>query len=154
MSQRASSYPLGNQPSPTDRPPPVKPRQARFNNPTDCRFNDTHPSALDTSHNYQDSTTMEGCIKSPCPSDKERQAWNRWTSLFDVAGLASPDYHGGQWGKQTLDIPFIHSCGYQTISPAAAKDVLLCYWDIQQVHKKVRQGWTNPRTQISGPSVE
>ncbi len=154
MSQRTSSYSSGNRPSPTDRPPPVEPRQARFNNPTDCQFDDTHPSALNTSSNYQDSTTMGGCIKSPRPSNKERQARNRRTSLFDVAGLASADYHGGQWGKQTLDIPFIHLCGYQKISPAAAEDVLLCYRDIQQVHKKVHQGWTNPRTQISGPSVE
>jgi hypothetical protein len=97
---------------------------------------------------------MGGCIKSPRPSNKERQARNRRTSLFDVAGLASSDYHGGQWGKQMLDIPFIHLCGYQTILPAAAEDILLCYRDIQPVHKKVRQGWTNPRTQISGPSVE
>jgi hypothetical protein len=97
---------------------------------------------------------MGGCIESPRPSNKERQARNRRTSLFDVAGLASSDYHGGQWGKQMLDIPFIHLCGYRMILPAAAEDILLCYRDIQQVHKKVCQGWTNPRMQISGPSVE
>ncbi len=53
-----------------------------------------------------------------------------------------------------LDIPFIHTYGYQTILPAAAEDVLLCYRDIQQVQRKVRQGWTNPCMHISGPSVK
>jgi hypothetical protein len=97
---------------------------------------------------------MGGRIASPRPCNKERQARHLCTSLFDVASLASLAYHGGQYGNQTLEIKFIHSCGYQTISPATAEDVLLCYRDIIQVHKKVRQGWTNPRTHVSGPSLE
>jgi hypothetical protein len=151
MSQRASSYPSGNR---SLHSPPVDPCHVQFENPANFCFNNPRPSALDTSNNTHDSANMEGHIESPRPSNKERQARNRQTSLFNVAGLASSDYHGGPWGNQTLEIPFIHSCGYQSISTAAAKDVLLCYQDIQLVHRKVRQGWTNPRTHVSGPSVE
>jgi hypothetical protein len=112
------------------------------------------PPAVDTSTDWPVPAYEGGHIQSPQPRDKERQAHNRRTSLFDVAGLATSEYHGGQYCKHTLEIPFIHSCGYQTISPVVAEDVLLCYRDIQQVHRKVRQGWNNPRTQISGPSVK
>jgi hypothetical protein len=99
-------------------------------------------------------TNLGRQVESPRPSDKERQARNRKTSIYNVAGLASLAYHGNHYGVETLDIPFIHMCGYQSISTALAEDVLLCYRNIQQVHRKVRQGWMNPRTHVSGPSVE
>jgi hypothetical protein len=112
MSQRASSYPLGNRSS---RSPPVDPRKVQFENPANYCFDNPCPSALDTSNNTHDSAIMGGHIESPRPSNKERQARNHRTSLFNVAGLASSNYHGGPWGNQTLEIPFIHSCGYQSI---------------------------------------
>jgi hypothetical protein len=37
---------------------------------------------------------------------------------------------------------------------SVANRFLLCYQDIQLVHCKVCQWWTNPRTHVSGPSVE
>jgi hypothetical protein len=154
VSQQASSYPTGNRLSSTDRPPPVCLRPVHFDNPTNYRFDDSRPPAVDTSNNHMDLANMGGHIESPRPSNKECQVRNRWTSLFNVAGLASFAYHGNQYGVQTLDIPFIHSCRYQAISPAAAEDVLLCYQDIKQVHRKVRQGWSNPCTHITGPSVK
>ena len=36
-----------------------------------------------------------GLVHSPRPSDKERLARSRKIGLFDIAGLASFDYHGG-----------------------------------------------------------
>jgi hypothetical protein len=153
-SQRALSYPSGNWSSSTDGIPPTGRPQVHFEQPTDYRFNDSCPPTVDTSVDKTKLANEGGHVVSPRPSDKERQARHRWTSLFDVAGLASLAYHGGRYSIHTLEIPFMHLCGYQTISPAAAEDVLLCYRNIQQVHKKVRQGWINPCTQISGPSVE
>jgi hypothetical protein len=75
-------------------------------------------------------------------------------SLFDIAGLTSPKYHGEMDGVFKLSILFIHACGYQPFSPETSNDILLCYRDIQQAHKKVLQGWFNPRTHLCGPSVE
>ncbi len=75
-------------------------------------------------------------------------------SLFDIAGLASQKYHGEMDGVSELFISFIHACGYQSFSIETPDDVLLCYRDIQQVHKKVRPGWFNPRSHSYGPSIE
>ncbi len=96
MSQRASSYPSGNWPL---RSPPVDPCQVQFENPANYCFDNPRPLALDTSNNTHDSANMGGHIESPRPSNKEGQARNHGTSLFDVAGLASSDYHGGPWGN-------------------------------------------------------
>jgi hypothetical protein len=155
IGQRVSSYPSGNRPpSFPERLPRASSRQAHFEHPTNYRFNDSRPTEVDTSQDPMAPTNMGGRVESPRPSDKERQARNRKTSIYDVAGLASTAYHGNHYGVEWLDIPFIHSCGYKTISPTAAEDVLLCYRDIQQCHRKVQQAWTNPRTHILGPSVE
>ncbi len=54
---------------------------------------------------------MGGHIESPCPSNKERLARARQTSLYNIAGLASDAYHGGPYGVQTLSERFIHNCG-------------------------------------------
>jgi hypothetical protein len=133
ISQQASSYPLGNCPSSTDGSP-VGPSQARLNNHTNYCFNDSRPTAVDTSHEPMAHMIMGGQVESPCPSDKERQVRNHKTSIYNIAGLALLAYHGNHYGVETLKIPFIHSCRYQSILPTAAEDVLLCYQDIQQVH--------------------
>ncbi len=155
ISQRASTYPPGNRP-PTSLNglPRANSRSAHFEHPPDPRFHDSRSLHVDTSPDPMDPPNPGGQIESPRPSDKERQARIHKTSIYDIAGLASPAYHGNQYGNATLEISFIHMCGYQSISTALAEDVLLCYRDIQQVHRKVRQGWTNPRTQFSGPLVE
>jgi hypothetical protein len=57
-------------------------------------------------------------------------------------------------GVSELSISFIHACGYQSFSIETPNNVLLCYRNIQQVHKKVRQGWFNPRSHSYGPSVK
>ena len=53
-----------------------------------------------------------------------------------------------------LTICFLHECGYNSFSPEAPEDVLLCYGDIQLVHRKVVAGWMNSRSGRSGPPVE
>jgi hypothetical protein len=95
-----------------------------------------------------------GRIASPRPSDKEQQARQMRMSIFDIAGLASQQYHGEMDGVPELSISFIHACGYESFSIETPDDVLLCYCNIQQVHKKVRQGWFNPCSHLYGPSVE
>jgi hypothetical protein len=53
-----------------------------------------------------------GPIKSPQPSNKERLAWACGIGLFDIASLATTEYHGGHHGVQELTVLFIHNCGY------------------------------------------
>ena len=76
-------------------------------------------------------------------------------SRHDVANLACPEYHGGPDGVLELTIQFIHACGYQSFAAMeCADDIIPCYGHIQLLHKKVRQAWFNPRTLMSGPSVD
>jgi hypothetical protein len=102
-----------------------------------------------------DVLIVRGPVTLPRPSDKERLARSRGVGLFNIAGLATEEYHGGTQGVQALTVTFIHNCGYQsfsnTISP---EDVLFCLSEIQQLHRKVLQSWYNIRTQLSGPSLE
>ena len=112
-----------------------------------------HP--IDTSPSDDDAGLLRGGpITSPRATDKERQARRLHISRHDIAGLASPAYHGGRTGVSDLSLGFIHACGYQTFSPEIDDDVLPCYGTIQLLHRKVTAAWTNPRTQQSGPSVE
>ena len=96
-----------------------------------------------------------GGVTSPRPSDKERLARSRGVSLFNIAGLATAEYHGGMQGVQTLTVQYIHNCGYQSFSNMTSpEDIFVCLGEIQQLHRKVLQSWFNPRTQMSGPSLE
>ena len=58
-------------------------------------------------------------------------------------------------GVLELTIAFIHNCGYQSFSNMVSpEDTLVCFGEIQQIHHKVLQSWYNPRTLVSGPSIE
>jgi hypothetical protein len=72
-------------------------------------------------------------------------------SRYDTAALADKDYHGGVRGFDPLTIRIIKNCGYTAIN---SDDIILCYRDIIHLHRKTLEGWTNVRTQHSGPSVE
>ncbi len=99
---------------------------------------------LDAS-NTTSSPCMGGHIESPCPSDKEHLARACQTSLYNIAGLALDAYHGGPYGVQTLLERFIHNCGYVSFSNTlTAEDVIVCYNEIHQIHRKVLQLWENP----------
>jgi hypothetical protein len=142
---RASSYPSGNRSGILDEPP------------TDSAYKSsasTHrPPPVDTL-DLADDPCQGGCIASPRPSNKERQARQMRMNLFDIAGLVSQQYHGEMDGVTKLSISFIHTCGYQLFLIETPDDVLLCYCDIQRVHKKVRQGWFNPCSHSYGPSAK
>ena len=102
-----------------------------------------------------DVPIVGGPVTSPRPSDKERLARSCGVGLFDIAGLATVGYHGGSQGIQELTLSFIHNGGYQAFSNTVSpEDILLCFSEIQQLHRKVLQSWFNPRTQVSGPSLE
>ena len=91
----------------------------------------------------------------PRPSNKERLACSCGVGLFDIAGLAATDYHRGMNGVLDLTVAFIHKCGYQSFSSTVSlEDTLVCFGEIQQIHRKVLQSWYNPRTLVSGPSIE
>jgi hypothetical protein len=68
-----------------------------------------------------------------------------------MAALADKDYHGGVPCFDPLTIKIIKNCGYTAIN---SDDIILCYRDIMLLHRKTLEGWTNIRTQQSGPSVE
>ncbi len=56
--------------------------------------------------------------------------------MFDIAGLATTEYHGGHHGVQELTVPFIHNCGYQSFSNTdSPEDILICFGTIQQIHQ-------------------
>ena len=73
-------------------------------------------------------------IISPRVGDREQYARDRQISRFDITGLATTAYHGGLDGVDDLTIPFLHECGYNSFTPEAPEDILLCYRDIQLVH--------------------
>ena len=152
-----------------DEVPPVNPRFPKVD-PTTFRATPTwyvpeaaapstapvlRPHSIDTTTSDDETALlMGGRITSPRATDKERQARRLHISRHDVAGLATPAYHGGRHGVQELTLSYIHACGYSSFSPEIEDDVLPCYGAIQLLHKKVRMAWTNPRTLQSGPSVE
>ncbi len=98
---------------------------------------------------------MGGPVKSPCPSNKEYLAQSCGVGLFDIANLATTEYYGGHHGVLDLTVTFIHNCGYQSFSNTVSpEDILICYGEIKQIHQKILQSWYNPRTLVSGPSIE
>ncbi len=126
-----------------EQPTPVTPQEGPT---TPAHCNNCDVDAKDT--------IVGGPIKSPRPSNKERLARARGVGLFDIAGLATTEYHGGQHGVPELTVLFIHNCGYQSFSNTVSpEDVLICFGEIEQIHRKVLQSWYNPRTFASGPSV-
>jgi hypothetical protein len=91
----------------------------------------------------------------PRPSNKERLACSCGVGLFDIAGLAATDYHHGMNGVLDLTVAFIHKCGYQSFSSTVSlEDTLVCFGEIQQIHRKVLQSWYESHTLVSGPSIE
>jgi hypothetical protein len=133
---RSTSFPSGNRSPHADCPP------------QDYRVNHSQRAA-------DDAPFLGGPVESPRPSDKERLARQRQVGLFDIRGLATPRYHGGDLGVRVLTVQFIHECGYRSFSNTMSpEDVLLSYGKIIQVYRKVEQSWFNTCTQTSGPSVE
>ena len=94
---------------------------------------------------------MGGAIKSPSNVKRFCQACQQGMSRYDTVILAERDYHGGVWGFDPRTIRIIKNCGYTTINSV---DIILCYRDIIHLDRKMLEGWTNVRTQHSGPSVE
>ena len=128
--------------------PPVSPHLDRTNATL-------RPHPIDTSDPTDEAAPLlGGRITSPRATDKERQARKLHISRHDIAGLATPAYHGGHLGVPELSLSFIHACGYRSFSPEIEDDVLPCYGAIQLLHRKIKMAWTNPRTLQSGPSVE
>jgi hypothetical protein len=109
-----------------------------------------------------DTTTTEssgalklgGSIVSPRASDCEQLARDLKLSHYDIALLATANYHGREDGVQKLMEQYIHDCGYSSILPESPEDIFICYRDLIMLHCKVVNGWINFCTDRSGPSVE
>ncbi len=113
------------------------------------------PDRSKAPNNGSDQRNMGEPIKSPPPSNKECLAQSCGIGLFDIASLATTEYHGGHHGVSDLTITFIHNCGSQSFSNTVSlEDILICYRDIQQIHQKILQSWYNPRTLVASPSIE
>jgi hypothetical protein len=69
-------------------------------------------------------------------------------SCFDIVKSADKDYHGGIKGIDPLTFLIIKICGYTMIS---SNNVILCYYNIKLLHRKIMEGWTNICTQHRGP---
>jgi len=93
-------------------------------------------------------------IISPRASDRKQLARDLKISRYDIASLATANYHGNEDGVQMLTEQYIHDCGYTSLSPESPEDVLICYRDIIMLHRKVIDGWVNHRTGRTGPSME
>ena len=99
-----------------------------------------------------DYAMMGGAFKSPSNVERFQQAWQRGMSRYNMAALADKDYHRGVRGFDPLKIRIIiKNCGYTAIN---SDDIILCYRDIIQLHRKTLDGWMNIHTQQQGPSVE
>jgi hypothetical protein len=117
----------------------------------DCWSFMDHHRDRETNDDEVSYALMGGGIKSPSNVERCKQARQQGMSHYDAAALADKDYHGSVWGFDPLTIEIIKNCGYMAIN---SDDIILCYRDIMLLHCKTLEGWTNIRTQQSGPSVE
>ena len=83
---------------------------------------------------------LGGPIVSPRASDRERLARDLKISRYDIASLATANYHGKEDGVQMMTEQYIHDCGCTSLSPESPEDVLICYRDIIMLHHKVIDG--------------
>jgi hypothetical protein len=84
---------------------------------------------------------------------------NAWHGLMELAYLISPVLPPLNTMAALMEFRSLPPSSFTTvaISPSPTlppEDVLVCFGEIQQIHWKVLQSWYNPRTLVSGPSIE
>jgi hypothetical protein len=117
-----------------------------------CSLHNQHPPGYHSHSPPLDAAATEssgghklgGPIVSPCTSNRKRLARLLKTIRYNVATLATLKYHSGETGIQVLTEHYIHECGYTSLLPESPEDILICYWDIIMIHRKVVDGWVNP----------
>ncbi len=92
--------------------------------PADQHVGLTTPAHVGASDNGSGKLPVGGPVTLPQPSDKERLACFCGVGLFDIAGLASIDYHGCTHGVSDLTITFIHNCPLKTPSCISLKFII------------------------------
>jgi hypothetical protein len=122
---------------------------------TERRFEPDHPSPVqvyDDGHASNDES-VGGPVCSPRMVDHDRLACKRKSSHLDVLKLASNLYHLGYDGIRQLTEKIIFNCGL-TKATGHVDDANFCFQDVFHVHKKVYNGWYDPRCNMSGPNVK
>ena len=113
----------------------------------------TYSLMVDTETDTTDDRTWHGgMIRSPRYIDRRKLAIERKVHPSNIESLAADEYHGGPQGRTTIDMPFVHACGYQT--SISGPDVVTAYSDIILLHAFTVERWQNARTQQTGPQLE
>ncbi len=99
-----------------------------------------------------DNESVGGAVCSPHMVDHDGLACKRKSSHLGVPNLASDPYHVGYDGIRQLMEKIIFNCGL-TKATNHVDDASFCFQDVFCVHKKVYNGWYNPRCNTSGPNV-
>ena len=111
------------------------------------------PAFIDTNPNDDDPIVWKGgMIRSPRYIDRRKLVIDKNVHPTNIEALADVEYHGGRRGRATIDMPFVHSCGYR--SSISDSDVVTAYGEIILLHTSTVERWENVRTQQYGPQLE
>jgi hypothetical protein len=94
-----------------------------------------------------------GAVWSPCMADHDCLACKHKSSWLNVLKLAFDPYPVGYDGVRRLTEKIIFNCSL-TKATGHINDASICFQDVFQAHKKVYDGWYNPRCITSSPNVD
>jgi hypothetical protein len=103
-------------------------------------------------HEDSDDGSVGGAVCSPQMVDCDHLTWERKSSCLDVLKLASGPYHVCYDGVRHLTEKITFNCGL-TKATGYMDDASFCFQDIFCVHKRVYDGWYDPRCNSFGPNM-
>jgi hypothetical protein len=81
------------------------------------------------------------------------QACTLGASCFNIIRLATKEYHIDMDGVASLTEEDIQACGYSRVK-ASMEDLVMCYSNINLVHRKASKLWYNSYAHTLGPHVD